>query len=62
MKLGDRVVYVGSDPIFRDLVGILIETEDRATRTRQWHFQPESDAIRPVPCLAEDVRAIQLSA
>ncbi|HUZ74573.1 MAG TPA: hypothetical protein VMU87_16435 [Stellaceae bacterium] len=62
MKPGDHVVYVGPDPIFRDLRGILVETEDRATRKPQWHFQPESNAIRPVPCLAEHVRVIRSGA
>ena len=62
MKPGDRVIYVGPDPIFRDLVGVLVEAEDRATRKVQWHFQPESDAIRPVPCVAEDVRLVRSGA
>lgn len=62
MKPGDRVVYIGPDPIFRDLTGILVEAEDRTTRVLQWKFQPECDAIRPVPCLAEHLRPIRQSA
>jgi hypothetical protein len=59
MKPGDRVVYVGPDAIFRDLVGILVETQDRMTHKLQWHFQPESAAIRPLPCQAEHLRVIR---
>jgi len=56
MKPGDAVVYVGPEAIFRGLTGTLVEHEDRATHKRQLHFQPESRAIRPLPCAAEDVR------
>lgn len=56
MKPGDAVVYVGPEAVFRGLTGTLIEQEDSATRKRQLHFQPESSAIRPLPCAAEDVR------
>lgn len=56
MKPGDAVVYVGPEAVFRGLTGTLVEAEDAATRKRQLHFQPESGAIRPVACAAEDVR------
>jgi hypothetical protein len=59
MKSGDRVVYVGPDPIFRDLTGILVEKEDRATHVLQWQFQSECDAIRPLPCLVEHLRLLR---
>lgn len=58
MRGGVRVVYVGPDPIFRDLEGTLVEAEDRATRKVQLHFQPESSGIKPLPCLAEHVRPV----
>jgi hypothetical protein len=56
MKPGDAVVYVGPEAVFRGLTGTLIEREDSATRRRQLHFQPESRAIRPLPCEEADVR------
>jgi len=62
MKPGDRVVYIGPDAVFRDLTGVLVEAEDRATHKLQWLFQPESTAIRPLPCQAEHLRVIRQSA
>jgi hypothetical protein len=56
MKPGDAVVYVGPEAVFRGLTGTLIEQEDGATKKRQLHFQPESRAIRPLPCEEADVR------
>jgi hypothetical protein len=58
MKLGKRVVYIGSEVVFRGLEGTLIEAEDRSKHSVGLHFQPDSNAIAAVPCAPEDVRAV----
>lgn len=61
MTPATRVVHIGPATAFRGLEGRLIEAEDRATRQRRRHFQPERDAIMALPCDAEHVRAIVLA-
>jgi hypothetical protein len=57
-----RVVYIGPEAVFRGLTGRLVEAEERSTRRRRLHFQPESDGIAALPCEAEDVRSVEDSA
>jgi hypothetical protein len=59
MDIGAQVIYIGPDPIFHGLKGTLVAVEDRSTHRTRLHFQPESNAIRAVPCETDDVRAIQ---
>jgi hypothetical protein len=54
-----RVVYVGPEPVFHGLEGRLIEAEDHVTRRLCLYFQPESAAIKAVPCAPEHVQAAE---
>ena len=54
----NKYVYVGAEPVFQGLKGTLVELADRITSQRRLHFQPECDAIQPLPCAREDVRVI----
>jgi len=62
MKLGVPVIYVGPEIVFRGLNGTLVQREDHATHRMQLHFQPESLAIRALPCQEEDVREVERTA
>jgi hypothetical protein len=59
MAVGDQVVYVGPEIVFRGLRGTLLETEDAATHERRLYFQPESTGIKALPCRPDDVHVVE---
>ncbi len=58
MKSGKNVIYVGPELAFQGLTGRLVDAVDPATHKSRLHFQPESDAVRPVPCDPNDVEVV----
>jgi hypothetical protein len=58
MKSNKNVVYIGPEQAFLGLTGTLIDAVDPATHKSRLHFQPESAAIRPVPCDPHDVESV----
>jgi hypothetical protein len=59
MKNGKSVIYVGPELAFQGLTGRLVDAIDPATHKSRLHFQPESDAVRPVPCDLADVEIVE---
>jgi hypothetical protein len=61
MKQSRRVVYIGPEAVFRGLEGRIVQGRDPARPEPRLEFQPDSDAIRPIPCDPEHVRAVEES-